>query len=282
MGRYAPSYSGERRTSALHVQLTPGERAELEAAAASAGVASLSAFARFLFFRRPFDAGPVAATRRNPDASRLAGELKAIGNNLNQLTHLAHRTGAVASEDDLRATIMSLEGRVRAGDRPMIPRCTVGKGITGAAQYVLSEGRDPETGKRRRRPANGNSRVAWIGGTGFGFDIENREDADLARRIMEFDALNQASRTRQCEKDCVHLSLGWRPGETPTREEMEAAAREALKAIGMENAKALFVAHNDEAYAAPPYRRLQNQSGDRPRLRSEGKFPEALALGRGL
>jgi Ti-type conjugative transfer relaxase TraA len=29
---------------------------------------------------------------------------------------------------------------------------------------------------------------------------------------------------------------------------MEAAAREALKAMGMENAKALFVAHNDEAY----------------------------------
>jgi Ti-type conjugative transfer relaxase TraA len=131
----------------------------------------------------------------------------------------------------------------------MIPRCTVGKGITGAAQYILSEGRDPETGKRRRRPANGNSRVAWIGGTGFGFDIVSREDADLARRIMEFDALNQASRTRQCEKDCVHLSLGWRPGETPTREEMEAAAREALKAMGMENAKALFVGHNDEAYA---------------------------------
>ena len=131
----------------------------------------------------------------------------------------------------------------------MIPRCTVGKGITGAAQYALSEGRDPETGKRRRKPTNGNSRVAWIGGTGFGFDIVSREDADLARRIMEFDALNQASRTRQCEKDCVHLSLGWRPGETPTREEMEAAAREALKAMGMENAKAPFVAHDDEAYA---------------------------------
>ena len=164
----------------------------------------------------------------------------------------------------------------------MIPRCTVGKGITGAAQYALSEGRDPETGKRRRKPANGNSRVTWIGGTGFGFDIENREDADLARRIMEFDALNQASRTRQCEKDCVHLSLAWRPGETPTREEMEAAAREALKAIGMENAKALFVGHNDEAYRAPAYRRLQDQSGDGPRLRFERKFPEALALGRGL
>ena len=77
----------------------------------------------------------------------------------------------------------------------------------------------------------------------------SREDADLARRIMEFDALNQASRTRQCEKDCVHLSLNWRPGETPTTEEMEAAAREALKAMGMGNAKALFAIHNDEAYA---------------------------------
>ena len=130
----------------------------------------------------------------------------------------------------------------------MIPRCTVGTGITGAARYVLSEGRDPETGKRRRPLADGHSRVAWIGGTGFGFDIESRADADLARRIMEFDALNQASRTRQCEKDCVHLSLGWRPGETPTPEEMEAAAREALTAMGMENAKALFVIHNDEAY----------------------------------
>src|SRR4029077_10288612 len=112
MGRYAPSYFGERRTSALHVQLTPGERAELEAAAASAGVASLSAFARCLFFRRPFDPGPVAATRGNPDANRLAHELRAIGNNLNQLTHLAHRTGAVASEDDLRATICLLKAAI--------------------------------------------------------------------------------------------------------------------------------------------------------------------------
>ena len=72
MARYEPSYLGERRTSAVHVQLTPAERAEFEAAAASAGVASLSAFARFLFFHRLFEAGALAATRRNPDAFRLA------------------------------------------------------------------------------------------------------------------------------------------------------------------------------------------------------------------
>lgn len=111
MGRYEPSYLGERRTSALHVQLTPSERAEFEAAA-SAGVASLSAFARFLFFHRLFEAGALAATRRNPDAYRLAGELNAIGNNLNQLTHLAHRTGAIAAEDELRATICLLKAAI--------------------------------------------------------------------------------------------------------------------------------------------------------------------------
>ena len=103
----------------------------------------------------------------------------------------------------------------------MIPRCTVGKGITGAARYILGEGRDPKTGQLRRKPANAESRVAWIGGIGFGFDIETQDDADLARRIMEFAAQNQASRTRPCEKDCVHLSLGWRPGEKPTIEQME-------------------------------------------------------------
>lgn len=125
----------------------------------------------------------------------------------------------------------------------------MGKGITGAARYILGEGRDPETGQFRGKPPDGKSRVAWFGGIGFGFDIETEADADLARRIMEFDAQNQASRTRPCEKDCVHLSLGWRPGEQPTIEQMEEAAREALKAMGMENARALFAIHNDVGYA---------------------------------
>jgi hypothetical protein len=130
----------------------------------------------------------------------------------------------------------------------MIPRCSIGKGVTGAVRYILSEGRDPATGQSRPLPKNG-SRVTWFGGTGFGFPILSLADADLARRVMEFGALNQASRTRPCVKDCLHLSLGWRPGETPTVEEMEAAALEALKALGMENARALFAIHADEAYA---------------------------------
>jgi Ti-type conjugative transfer relaxase TraA len=131
----------------------------------------------------------------------------------------------------------------------LIPRCTVGKGISGAVRYIFGEGRDPETGNLRSAPALAYSRVAWFGGTGFGFEIETEADADLARRVMEFDARNQASRTRRCEKDCLHLSLGWRPGETPTPAQMAEAAKSALAAMGMANARALFAIHNDESYA---------------------------------
>ena len=126
----------------------------------------------------------------------------------------------------------------------MIPRCHIGKGVTGTVRYVLGE-----RGKPRAEPDGEPSRVAWLSGTGLGFPVETREDADLARRIMEFTALNQTSRTKPCVKDCVHLSLSWRPRATPTREEMESAALGALKALGMENARALFVAHNDHDYA---------------------------------
>jgi Ti-type conjugative transfer relaxase TraA len=131
----------------------------------------------------------------------------------------------------------------------MIPRIIVGRGVTGAVRYILGEGRDAVTGDLKILGDSENTRVDWIGGTGFGFEISDENDADLARRVMEFDSLNQDSPTRQCEKDCVHLSLSWSPGENPSREDMESSARGALKAIGMENAKAVFAAHNDEDYS---------------------------------
>ena len=131
----------------------------------------------------------------------------------------------------------------------MVPRLNTGKGVSGAVRYVLGQGRDPKTGELRPPAANDDSRVVWMSGTGFGFAIKTAADAELARRVMEFGALNQGSRTKRCEQDCVHLSLAWRPGETPTRAEMEAAAHSALAALGMGNAQALFVAHNDEEYA---------------------------------
>src|ERR1700759_2300971 len=118
----------------------------------------------------------------------------------------------------------------------MNPRLDVGRGGTGPGNHGSGPGRDPNTAHNKPEPEDGSTRVKWIGGTGFGFDIKTRGDADLARRIMEFDSLN--GRT-QCRMDCVHPSLSWRPGEAPTREQMEAAAHSALASLGMANAKAI-------------------------------------------
>ena len=140
-------------------------------------------------------------------------------------------------------------GRHIASAAAVTPRLNIGKGVSGAVRYVFGQGRDPRTGELKSAANDNQSRVEWISGQNFGFRVGDADDAELARRIMEFDALNQRSRTRPCEQDCVHLSLSWKPGENPSRQEMEEAARDALKALGMENAKALFVAHNDETYA---------------------------------
>jgi len=105
MARYDQSYVGERRTASVHVQLTPDERTELETAAVETGSASLSAFVRTLCLRRLADPVRVAGTRRNPDAQGLMHELKAIGNNLNQLTHIANALRNLPAEDKLRAVI---------------------------------------------------------------------------------------------------------------------------------------------------------------------------------
>jgi Relaxase/Mobilisation nuclease domain len=157
----------------------------------------------------------------------------------------------------------------------VIPRINVGKGVTGAVQYVLGQGRDAKTGELNELAPGEQSRVDWVGGTGFKFDIESQADIEIARRVMEFDAMNQTSPTRICQKDCVHLSLAWARGETPTREDMESAGREALTALGMGNAKALFVAHNDEDYAH--VHTLHHAPGDRSRA---SRFAGGRRLGR--
>ena len=47
----------------------------------------------------------------------------------------------------------------------------------------------------------------------------------------------------------LHMSLSWEAGQHPDRDDMDRAARSALKALGMEGAQAVFVAHHDTAYA---------------------------------
>ena len=112
MARWKRDYAGERRTAYLGLKLTPSERDELDAAAATQG-ANPSDFAREMLFRR--SAAVVAATRRNPEASALRDELRAIGNNLNQIARHANISEGLRAEDhDLLAFTLEQHKRATA------------------------------------------------------------------------------------------------------------------------------------------------------------------------
>jgi hypothetical protein len=128
----------------------------------------------------------------------------------------------------------------------MIVRTSKGSGISGAVRYVMGEGKlDLKTGKAPELGPGERSRVAWYGGTGFGFPIDSDERLDLARRVMEWAAFTQSSKTKKCSEDCLHLMLAWDRDEHPRRLEMEEAAHSVLAHLGMENARAVWVSHDD-------------------------------------
>jgi hypothetical protein len=91
VARYKQAYAGEHRTSAIGVKFTPAERTQLETAAAARGE-GLSEYIRERCFGR--SAPAVGGVSRNPDALRLAQEMRRIGNNLNQLAHIANTNKA--------------------------------------------------------------------------------------------------------------------------------------------------------------------------------------------
>jgi Bacterial mobilisation protein (MobC) len=112
MARHEQSYTGERRTAQLTIQLTRGERAEIETAAGRAGVASLSAYARLLLLRRLAEFELFVSPQRNPDVRGLIRELSAIGNNLNQLARIANATKAIEAVVELAATTELLKAAI--------------------------------------------------------------------------------------------------------------------------------------------------------------------------
>jgi hypothetical protein len=121
----------------------------------------------------------------------------------------------------------------------MVPRIETARGLSSVVREVMRPSKRPEGNGRQERSE---SRVTLISGQNFGFDIKTREDVEIARRLMEFMAMRQGSRTRKCKKHALHITLWWHPDDRPTREQMEEAGRDALKALGMEEARAIFAA----------------------------------------
>ncbi len=93
MARRKQGYSGERYTAALRLQLTPSERAKIEAGAAGQGI-HISEYSR----RRILN-GAVAMTDRAQITALIdvlaenARQVAAIGNNLNQIARHCNTTG---------------------------------------------------------------------------------------------------------------------------------------------------------------------------------------------
>ncbi len=133
----------------------------------------------------------------------------------------------------------------------MIPNIVKGKGISGALAYAMGQGNDPVTNERLFLRDGAASRATLLGGQNFGFEIDSAERLEIARRVMEWQGLpdNQAGKTRKLDRDCFHASLSWGDGQRPDREEMLQAGREFLKAVGLEKARAVFIAHNDTDHA---------------------------------
>jgi hypothetical protein len=102
MARYERSYTGERRSEFLGIQLTPSERDELHAVAKEQD-ARISDVARAILFRRSaarpnvggFDKAD-AVVKRELENSQHANN--AVGNLLNQLARHANTTGELGPQ----------------------------------------------------------------------------------------------------------------------------------------------------------------------------------------
>jgi hypothetical protein len=128
----------------------------------------------------------------------------------------------------------------------MVPAETeAGRSFKGAALYYLHD-------KRREGEAVRltTERVAWT-------DTLNLSTGDPERawRLMASTAMSQAdlkkaagekATGRKLTKPVHAYSLSWHPEQKPTREQQMHAARESLKAIGLEGYQAIIVAHRDE------------------------------------
>lgn len=124
----------------------------------------------------------------------------------------------------------------------MVPKVAgKGRSFKGAGLYYLHD-----------KKADTRERVAFT-------HTENlpTRDADKAIKCMAWTAMRQqelksrsgaSSKGRKLTQPVYCYSLSWAPGEEPSREEMIGAAKDTLKALGMQDHEALFVGHNDEPH----------------------------------
>ena len=246
MARYRATDASERRTAKVTVQLAPTERTTAGSRRGARGQGPLATMCGSSACAVEARLAGRGGARRNPDAKALADELRAIGNNINQLARVANQTGEIRREAELAFVIDRLVATMDRVIRLMMPvrRRQGGERAQPIRAGRGQGGRQRQSGPRRAKPGRLDRRAEFRL-----CDQQPRAAPSSPPASWNSTRSTRASRTRRCEKDAVHLTLAWRVGEAPSREEMEEAAASALKALGMENAKAIWAAHRDEQHA---------------------------------
>jgi len=123
----------------------------------------------------------------------------------------------------------------------MVPKVTsAGRSFKGAARYYLHD-----------RQANTSDRVAFVETVNLPTDDPRRAVAHMIDTAAHADQLKQAAGIkggRPLQKPVYTFALTWHPSEKPSGQEQLDAARESLKALGMEDRQAVIIAHKDTSH----------------------------------
>ena len=118
----------------------------------------------------------------------------------------------------------------------MVPRTSrQGRSFTGAWKYYAHDKRTAQGQEVRTRERVGFVHTENLGGI---------EDDCAAIGLM----IDTAKRSTRCKAPVYAFSLGWHPEETPSREEMIEAGREALAVLKIQDHQALMISHTDTAH----------------------------------
>ena len=158
----------------------------------------------------------------------------------------------------------------------------LGRSFAGVAAYCLHD--TPDRDSRASRPETA-ERVEWADTR----NLASRPERAAAQMAATANAAPELKRLaggsaagRKLEKPVLHYTLSWGKDERPDRAEMNRAAEETLKALGLERHQALIVAHRDKDH--PHLHMIANRvNPETGKAREAGQRPaQAVALGRAL
>ena len=128
----------------------------------------------------------------------------------------------------------------------MVPKIHAGgRSFAGVAAYCLHDAPERDEGERPETA----ERVEWADTR----NLASRPERAAAQMAATANAAPELKRLaggsaagRKLEKPVLHYTLSWGKDERPDRAEMNRAAEETLKALGLERHQALIVAHRDK------------------------------------